>query len=106
MIINQPNAVYWDKTAQLEKLAGRLSTSASSSQHLLQMNKTNYNALTDDDLRQQLAWEHYVLHWTEDENHLELFTFRNAYLNVPYREESTGEVFDSVQEAHRYAFTL
>jgi hypothetical protein len=67
---------------------------------------TNYNALTDSDLREQLGWEHYVLHYNDDDM-LELFTFRGGHPTIyPYREESTGEVFDSVQEAHRYVFTL
>jgi hypothetical protein len=70
------------------------------------MNKTNYDALTETDLEEQLEWEHYVLHYNDNED-LELFTFRGGYPTVyPYQEQSTGEVFDSVQEAHKWVFTL
>ena len=70
------------------------------------MNLTNYDALTDIDLRDQLRWEHYILHWTSDDR-LELFTFGGGYQTTrPYREQSAGEVFDSVEQAHRWVFTL
>jgi hypothetical protein len=66
----------------------------------------NYNALTDSDLRLALEWEKYVLHYN-DADELELFTFSGGYPTTrPYKEESTGETFDSVAEAHRWVFTL
>ena len=70
------------------------------------MNRTNYHALTDTDLKEQLAWEHYILR-DNDNDDLELFSFRGGHPTVyPYTEESTGEIFDSVEQAHRYVFTL
>ena len=72
----------------------------------LKMNPTNYNALTDTDLKEQLAWKHYVLRYNDNDD-LELFSFRGGHPTVyPYTEESTGETFNSVAEAHRYIFDL
>lgn len=70
------------------------------------MNHTNYNALTDTDLKEQLAREHCILRYN-DNDELELLTFTGGHPTTrPYKEELTGEVFGSVAEAHRYVFTL
>jgi hypothetical protein len=67
---------------------------------------TNYNALTDTDLKEQLVWENYILRYNDNDD-LELFTFRGGHPTVyPYQEESTGETFDSVQAAHKWVFSL
>ena len=56
------------------------------------------------ELRDQLAWKGYILKWTPAKNHLEAFGFGGGYrTTIPYWERSTGEIFDSIQEAHRYA---
>jgi len=65
---------------------------------------TNYNALTDNDLRDQLEWEGYLLHYNDNDD-LELFSFTGSrHVLGRYCEKSTGETFDSVQAAHRYVF--
>jgi len=63
-----------------------------------------YDAYTDNDLKDQLLWCGYCLHYTPDENHYELFECGGGYQTIkPYWERSTGEIFDSIQAAHRYA---
>jgi hypothetical protein len=69
-------------------------------------NNTNYNALTDSDLRLQLEWNGYLLHYN-DADRLELFSFTGSRQVLGrYLEKSTGETFDSVQAAHRYVFSI
>jgi hypothetical protein len=63
----------------------------------------SYDAFTHNALRDQLAWKGYILKWTPNENHLGLFECGGYRTIRPSWERSTGEIFDSVQVAHRYA---
>jgi hypothetical protein len=68
------------------------------------MNWPNYNALTDEDLRQQLEGEGYELRYN-DHDLLELFEVGGGYQTaIPYWEKSTNNTFDSVYAAHRWFF--
>ena len=61
----------------------------------------------DEELRDYMDSDGYLLRHTSDDNHLELFEFGGGYrTTIPYWETSTGNVFDCVQDAFKWVYTL
>lgn len=58
----------------------------------------------DEKLLRDLDAEHYLLRRNQDDK-LELFLYRGGYATInPYVEESTGEAFESIDDAHKWVF--
>jgi hypothetical protein len=63
-----------------------------------------YDARINDDLRRELEAEGYLVRYNDNDD-LELIEFGGGYRRLnAYWERPTGEIFDSVQAAHRYVF--
>jgi hypothetical protein len=61
----------------------------------------------DEELKDYMDYEGYLLRPSSDERHLELFEFGGGYrTTIAYWEASTGNTFDCVEDAFKWVYNL